>query len=366
MIKFRMVFVGLLILMSVIALAAPRVLKCRVAEAVERIEQPVKKIPGRAVAVADVQVVPLVHGRITEVAFKSGASVNAGDLLYSIEPAVYQAKVRIAESRVAVLAVKAKNANRNYERRKSLVGRGVSEEEVERAMGERDSVAALLREAEASLDVAEAALSNCRICAPISGVVGTSAKSVGDYIGDAAPLVNIVQMSPVRVGFSLSNGEFLRMFEGRSQVACSNALVRLTLSDGTMFPEEGALEYVENSIDSKTDSVRMYAVFGNGDGVIRPGGVVSVTLSDKRLRKSVAVPVEAVRLDSKGMFVWVVGSGCGASATVKRRAIVCGRMDGGCRSVFSGVHAGERVVVDGVSSISEGDVIEVSEGGNFK
>ena len=330
----------------------------RIVEAVERQERPVKRIPGRAVAVADVRVVPLVRGRIVEVAFRNGSSVKAGDLLYRIDPGAYQARLNVAEARAEVLRVKAKNAQRNYERRKAIVGRGVSQEDVENSMADRDSAAAVLKEAEAALDIARADLANCMICAPISGIVGTSAKAAGDYVGDSTPLVDIVQTSPMRVGFALSNGEFLRMFGGRSDVACSNAVVRLSLSDGTVFPEEGTLDYLENSIDAGTDSIRMYASFCNEAGLIRRGGAVSVALSDRRPRKGVAVPLEAVRVDSKGTYVWGVDS----KGAAVRRDIVCGRLDGDFRFVFSGVSAGDRVLIDRGSRVVEGTIVADASG----
>lgn len=327
-----------------------------VTEAVERQVLPVKKIPGRAVALADVRVVPLVRGRIVKVAFRNGSSVKAGDLLYLVDSSAYEGRLRVAEARAEVARINAENARINYERRKSLAGRGVSQEALEKAQGERDAAAAALKEVQSACDIAKGELANCRICAPIDGIAGRTTKTEGDYIGDSSPLVNIVKLSPVYVAFSLSNGEFLRMFNGKSEAACSNAVVRLTLSDGTEFAETGSLEYVESVVDVRTDSIRMYALFRNAAGILRPGGSVSVTLSDKRPRKSIAVPLEAVKLDSKGTYVWVLDS----DDLAVRRNVVCGRIDEGFRSVFSGLSLGERVVVDKGGCVVEGMKIDTS------
>lgn len=339
-------------------LAADSPVSIRVVEVVERGERPVKRIPGRVVSLADVDVVSQVRGRIEEVAFKNGAFVHAGDLMYRIAPEMYQAKVSEAEARVEASRVKASGAQRNYERRKALGSRGVSQEGVENARGERDSATAMVKAAESALALARLDLANCRIVAPISGVAGTSLKAAGDYVRDGITLTSVVQIAPVRVRFSLSSGEFLRMFDGRAGVACSNAVVRLTLADGTLFSENGSVEYVENVVDEKTDSIRMYARFENVSEVLRPGGSVSVSLSDRRPRNGLVIPSGAVCLDADGAYVWVVDDG----GVVRRRNIVCGRLDGGWRFVFSGLAKGDRVVADGDSYVEEGMTVDVASG----
>ena len=315
-----------------------------------------KYLPGRAVAVRSVDILPSVNGTVVEASVRNGAPVKEGEVLYRIDDAGFKVRLQIAEAKVDGCRVKFDAAKKGYERRKTLGDRGVSQEALENAKSAKDAAEAELKAAEADLALAKSGLAGCRILAPIDGNVGKVLKGVGDRVKEDTVMASIIKLSPIRVRFSLSGGEYLRMFGGKDSVASSNAVMSLTLADGSAFPEEGHLDFAEPVIDESTDSLQLYALFPNADGVLRPGAFVSVTVRDRRPITRRVIPASAVAWDAQGSFVWVVN----AENEVSRRAVVCGRIDGNSRHVMKGLEEGERVVVSGVYRLAPGMKVGVA------
>ena len=238
-------------------------------------------LPGRTVPVARAEVAAGVAGVITEQLFRPGAEVKKGDVLFRMDSGHFKAIVERAEAVVEERRAKLTYLEANLRRKQQLVKtKAVSEDAVESALCERDSAHAALKAAEAELVLAKGDLAACAITAPITGFIGTPRISVGNRVlADSDPLVPIVCSRPIRVRFSLPSSEFLRLFGGRGSVACTNAVVGLTLPDGKRLPECGRIEYVENEMDANTDSIRMFASFDNSDLMLRPGGTVAISLS---------------------------------------------------------------------------------------
>lgn len=321
-----------------------------------------KNLPGRAMAVANVDVFPNVAGTVVEAALRNGAPVKKGDLLYRIDDSGFKVKLQIAEARAEGCRVKLEAAKKGYERRQKLGGGGISQEALENAKSSMDAAQAEMKAVEADLALAKGDLAGCRIVAPIDGTVARVLKGVGDRVRSETVVASIVKLSPICVRFSLSEGEYLRMFGGRDSVASSNAVVSLTLSDGSAFPEEGRFERAEKFVDAASDSLQLYAQFPNLEGVLRPGAFVSVTLKDRRPIVRRVIPASAVAWDAKGPFVWVVDS----ENVVSRRPVECGRIDGGSRHVMGGLEEGERVVVSGVHKLASGMKVDVANEGTAK
>ena len=347
---------------GVVALAGPARPTVEVAR-VETCQDVLEKnLPGRAVAVANVDVFPNVAGTVVEAALRNGAPVKKGDLLYRIDDSGFKVKLQIVEARVEGCRVRLDTAKKSYERRQKLEGGGISQEALENAKSAMDAAKAEMKAIEADLALAKGDLAGCRIVAPIDGTVSRVLKGVGDRVRGETVVASIVKMSPISVRFSLSEGEYLRMFGGKDSVASSNAVVSLTLSDGSTFPEEGRFERAEKFIDEATDSLQLYAQFPNADGILRPGAFVSVTLKDRRPIIRRVIPASAVAWDAKGPFVWVVDS----ENVVSRRAVECGRVEGSRRHVMSGLEEGELVVVTGVHKLAQGMKVDVANAGGAK
>ena len=185
-------------LLSSVLLAAELILP--VSEVREVADYRAKVCPGRVVAIQKVEVVPQVSGEILEVCFQNGADVKEGDLLYRIDPVKYEAAVKNAESKLSEMKANVKYAELSYERHKKLMeSRAVSLDAVDNALSQRDSSRAAYAAAQAELTAAKDDLAHCSIKAPITGKLGTTAKTKGNYVNKGSEtLVTLVQRDPIR------------------------------------------------------------------------------------------------------------------------------------------------------------------------
>ena len=311
--------------------------------------------PGRVTPIALVDVVPQVSGEILEVAFSNGQLVKEGDVLYRLDPVKYEAAVKNAESKLAECKANARYAELSYERHKNLLEtRAVSLDAVDNALSQRDSSRAALAAAQAELVSARDDLKHCTITAPISGKIGTTVKTRGNYItAGSLTLVTIVQLAPIRVRFSVSNREMLDMAGAGGQWRADDVVLSVTLANGGACPG-GKVEYTDNQADELTDTMTLYAIFENKDRLLVPGGTVSVEMSSKKGVMRPAVPPTAVLQDTQGPYVWVVGE----DGLAERRTIARGEQSGDWLFVEKGLKAGERIVADGAHRVRRGDVVK--------
>ena len=298
-----------------------------VVEVVDVADFKVKTYPGRVVPVAQVNIVPQVSGEILEVGFENGSVVKEGDVLYVLDSVKYEAAVKSAEAKVAETKALQQYAERNYARHLKLVdSRAVSQDAVDNSLSARDSARAALAAAQADLAEKRDSLDHCRITAPISGKVGTTQYTRGNYVTTSSgTLVTLVQNAPIRVRFSISNRDYLDLFE-----------------------------YVENAGDEQTDTIMVYALFKNESRMLKPGGTVTVTLTSKKGEMRPAIPATAVLQDVRGPYVWVVGEGGEAT----RRYIARGDISREWQFVEKGLAAGERVVAEGGHKVRPGMKVE--------
>ncbi len=312
--------------------------------------------PGRVVPIQVVNVIPQVSGEILEVGFENGADVQAGDLLYRLDPVKYESAVKNAEAKVAECKATLSYAELSYARHRKLVGtRAVSLDAVDNALSIRDSARAALAAAQADLISAKDDLRHCLIVAPISGKLGSTTMTRGNYAkAGGTPLVTIVQMSPIRVNFSISNRRFLDLFGGLSDRLGKEADAALYLANGKPFKREGKFDYVENTADELTDTIQVYFQYPNNDGLLKPGGMLTVKLSSKVGEMRPAVPPAAILQDVQGSYVWVLDGKGQAS----RRSIARGDLVGDWVFVEKGLKVGERIVADGAHKVKRGMTVE--------
>ena len=311
-----------------------------------------RRYPGRVVAIQRVDVVPQVSGEILEVAFENGATVKSGDVLYRLDSVKYEAAVKNAESKVAECRANVKYAELSYERHKKLLDtRAVSLDAVDNALSLRDSSRSAYAAAQAELVVAKDNFLHCTIRAPISGKIGTTAKTRGNYVtAGQKPLVTLVQTAPIRVAFSISNRDFLRIFDAQLKNLQENALVTLTLADGSVFKETGQFEYYENVADEMTDTIRIYVVFKNASQILKINSSVAVTLSTIKGVRSPAIPPTALLQDIQGPYVWVVGE----DRIATRRSVARGDLKNDSLIIEKGLEIGETIVSEGAHRVKKG------------
>ena len=330
-----------------------------VAEVVEVADFRASVCPGRVAPIAQVDVVPQVSGEVLEVCFANGQAVKEGDVLYRLDPVKYEAAVKNAESKLAECRANARYAELSYERHKSLLEtRAVSLDAVDNALSQRDSSRAALAAAQAELVSARDDLKHCTITAPISGKVGSTVKTKGNYVtAGSLTLVSIVQLSPIRVRFSVSNSRMLDLSREDGSRRREDYAVSLVLANGAPYGGEGEVEYADNLADELTDTMTLYALFSNEDLRLVPGGTVSVSISSKFGVKRPAIPPTAVLQDTQGPYVWLLGEG----GRAERRTIARGAQSGDWMFVEKGLKAGDRIVADGAHRVCRGDVVRAAE-----
>ena len=323
-----------------------------VAEVQGAVDDQAKTFPAKVVAMQRVDLAPEVSGEILEVCCADGALVKAGEVLFRLNPIKYKSALKNAQSKVAECKSRKLYADSNFARHEKT--KGVSQDAVDSARSARDVAASALEAAEAELAVAEYNLGRCEVKAPIAGKVGTVRLTKGNYASpEKGALVTITQITPIRVRFSISNADFLTMFQGRSTNLKEKAAVDLVLADGSTFGEKGEVDYTENVADESTDTLRVYARFANAERVLRPGGTVGVKVRNRDGVKKPSVPPSAVMQDVQGPYVWALD----ASGAAQKRYIVRGRMTSDRIFVAHGLSIGERVVTDGTHKVAPGDVV---------
>ena len=328
-----------------------------VAKVAGEVDNQVKTYPGKVVAMQRVDLLPEVSGEILEVCCRDGALVKAGDVLFRLNPIKYKSSLKNAQAKVSECKAKKLYADTSYARHEEVVKKGVkgvSQDSVDSARSARDVAASALAAAEAELEVAEYNLAHCEVKTPIGGKVGTVRFTKGNYASpEKGALVTITQITPIRVRFSISSTDFLKMFQGRSTTLTEKSAVEVILADGSTFDEKGEIDYTENIVSESTDTLPVYARFPNAKRVLRPGATVGVTLSNRDGVKRPAVPPSAVMQDVQGPYVWVLDD----SGVAAKRYIVRGRMTDNLLFVTEGLAVGERVVTDGTHKVAVGDVV---------
>ena len=277
-------------------------------------------------------------------------------VLYRLDPVKYEAAVKNAEARVVEMRANVSYAETSYERHKRLLEtRAVSLDAVDNALSQRDSSRASYAAAKAALVSAQDDLKHCTIVAPISGKIGSTAKTKGNYVTAAGnPLVSIVQFDPIRVAFSVSNRELLDIKGRTGKLATSGVELSLRLANSELFDGAGTVEYSDNLADEMTDTLMLYARFDNPSGRLVPGGTVAVTIAAKNGVPRPAIPPSAVLQDTQGPYVWVLDN----EGRAERRAIARGNQAGDFMFVEKGLNVGERIVADGAHRVKRGDIVK--------
>ncbi len=314
------------------------------------------QLPGRTTAVRTAEVRPQVSGIITKRLFSEGGEVKAGQPLYQIDPASYQATY---DKALATL----NNANMLVKRYKPLAeAHAISTQTYD------DAVAAA-KTAQADLTSARVNLNYTQVKAPISGHIGRSLSTEGALVtdGQTSYLTTIQQLDPIYVDVSESSQDLLRqrraLANGQLTAAGDNAaVVKLTLEDGTEYAQTGKLEFSEVTVTESTGTVTMRASFPNPHNELLPGMFVHASFPQGIASEGILVPQQAIGHDVKGKpYVYVLNS----DSTVEQRTVTTGEMKQDKWLVTSGLKSGEKVVVSGLQSIRSGAKVNAKESENL-
>ena len=325
-------------------------------KAAKRAMNPPQEFMGHVEPIEKTDLRAQIDGTIAEVAFTEGSMVKAGDLLFLIDPRVYEARVAQAKAALEKAKAASENADRYYARISAVDKRSVTEAEIDQAYATMLEARAAIAQCEADLQSAEINLGYTRITAPISGRIGKSLLKKGDYVAPSmGSLARIVQTDPVRVVFSIPDKELLqgrRVIEAEGKIEAIRAQLRLP--DGSIYEHNGEADFVSNEIDSATASLAIRYRFANPNQFLVSNGYVTVLLSEAEPKQVIAVPTGAVLANATGDYVYLNVNG-----TAVRRIVKLGEVQSGYIAILSGLNEGEEVITEGVVNVSDGAKLNV-------
>ncbi len=312
---------------------------------------------GKVLSKELVNIVPQVSGELKEVSFSDGDAISEGQVLYRIDDVKYRSAVKNCEAKVAECQAKLEYGRSNLERTRKLFEREVTtQDNLEQVTSDTAALEAQLAGAEAALVSAREDLGNCVITSPISGLVGVTNITRGNYVTPSSgTLVTVFQVNPVRVRFSVSSADFLS-FGGNLDDFRKNWQCTLTLADGRAYPAVGKMELVDYKANPNTDTVQLFVIFDNPDLKLIPNTTVTVHFSRLTGDKRPVIPVTALLFDADGAYVWLLDQ----SDKAVKRHILLGGTDGESHVVLDGLNIGDRIVSDGTHKVISGTTVQDS------
>ena len=322
------------------------------------------ELPGRTAPHMLAEVRPQVGGIIQKRLFTEGSDVKAGQVLYQIDPATYQAAHSSAKAALARAEANLTTVRLKADRFRELAAvKAVSQQEY-------DDVSALLKQVEADVAVSQAAVETARINldytsvkASISGRIGRSTMTDGALVtaNQAAPMATIQQLDPVYVDVTQSSAELLRLkrnlasgvIKGKNE---SQAKVKLLLEDGSTYPQEGTLKLSEVAVEQETGSITLRALFPNPDQLLLSGMFVRAILEEGTNDDAILVPQRGVTRSPNGSAMVMV---VGAEEKVEPRVIKVSQTVGDNWLVSDGLKAGDRVILEGLQKARPGTAVKV-------
>jgi membrane fusion protein (multidrug efflux system) len=303
-------------------------------------------LPGRLLAYRTAQVRARVEGVVEKQLFVEGSDIQAGTPLFQIDARTYRAQLDAAEADLAA----AKAVLARYQ--PLLEIKAVSQQEF-------DAAAAKVKQAEAAVAKARLDLENAVPPAPISGRIGRALVTEGALVGkgEATHLVTIEQIDPIRVEFTQSYADLMRLqqaVKAGKQKKADSAEVQLLLPDGSLYAEKGRLKFADMAVDPNTGAVVLRAEFPNPRRELLPGAFVRVRFPEAMIDDALTVPQRAVQGSPTGQIVMTVD----AEGKVSVSPIKTGGMSGGDFIVTEGLKAGDMVIVNGLQKARPGSVVK--------
>jgi membrane fusion protein (multidrug efflux system) len=321
------------------------------------------ELPGRTSAYRIAEIRPQVNGLIQKRLFTEGFDVHAGQVLYEIDPAHFQAALDNAKAALGKAEANLPSIRLRVERYKELLpDKAVSQQEFDDAAAAEKQNQAEIEFWKAMVETARINLGYTRVTAPISGRIGKSAVTEGAIVTAYQPmaLATIQQLDPIYVDVPQSTTELLRLKrrleDGRlNPNGTDQKKANLILEAGRAYPLEGTLQFRDITVDPTTGSVTLRLVFPNPKGLLLPGMFVRVVVKEGVSEQAILVPQQAVSRDPKGNPVALIVD---TGGKVQQRLLRLDRAIGDQWLVTSGLAEGDHVIVEGLQKVRAGASVE--------
>ncbi len=317
---------------------------------------------GRVVACKIVNVVSRVNGWLQQKYFKEGAFVKKGQLLYKIEPNEYQNAVNQAAASVRESQAQLVNYEKSLRRAKELVKQDfVSKSYYDDALAQRDATKALLDVNKANLAQAKLNLSYTNIYSPIDGKVGDILITEGNLVNTSSgTLVRILSVDPIYVSFTMKSEDYLSYLKSYAQSnknldKLSFIVPQIIMSDGTIYDENGEIDFVDNEVDESSGTITLRATFSNKKRLLVPGDFVTVKTTSKYKQKVALLPQDAVIESTSGSFVYVIDKDNKAQLKQFQK----GGQYKGYWIVIDGLNIGDKFISNNLQKLKPGSKVKI-------
>ena len=304
-----------------------------------------KKYIAKVEAINAVDIKPQVSGYIEEILFEDGSEVKEGQSLYNIEKRRYAANVASAKANLMQI-------ENDYKRQQALY----KDKMLPKA--ELEVAEANVAKARAALDLAEVDLDHADIEAPISGRIGKTLVSKGNFVASGgANLARIVQMQPVRISMSVTDKERLNAVKEMAKGPNESKLhLQAQLSDGTVIDIEPNKVYADNEVSAQTATIPLYIEYQNKDNLLIPGNFINIMVAETSAKEEITVPQVAVAQDGNGKYVMVIHDG-----VAEQRYVDVGDAFNDRFIIKSGLNLNDKIAITGVQKLSNGQKVKAAE-----
>jgi membrane fusion protein (multidrug efflux system) len=302
-----------------------------------------------------------VSGYLISQNYKEGTLLHQGDLLFQIDPSVYEAAVEQAKSSLAQAEANQLQTEQTEQRERQLFEqKAESAQNRDNAVQANTAAKAEVKAQQAALRQAQLNLDFTKITAPVTGIAGIANPGIGDLVGpsDSQPLVTMSTVDPIRVYLKISEQDYLKYAAKRMEQARTGGEapppVEIVLADGTLYPQQGKFSAVDRDVDQQTGTIRLQALFPNPNNILRPGGFVRVRVTVRNIKGALLVPQRAVNELQTSYELAVVGLGNKAEI----RSVNVGDQIGSLWVIQDGIKPGDRIIVEGAQKVRDGEQVK--------
>ena len=312
------------------------------------------ELPGRTDAYRVAEVRPQVSGIILHRNFTEGSDVKAGESLYQIDPATYQAAYDNAKGELVKAQAAANIAHLTVKRYVPLVGtQYVSKQEYDQAVATAQQADASVVAAKAGVESARINLAYTKVTSPINGRIGKSSVTEGALVtnGQSTALATVQQLDPIYVDVTQSSSDFMRLKQQTSLQKGDTSSVELLMENGQPYPLKGTLQFSDVTVDESTGSITLRALFPNPQHMLLPGMFVRARIDEGTQPDAILVPQQGVTRTPRGdATVLVVNE----KNQVESRTVVAPQAIGDRWLITEGLKNGDRVIISGLQNVRPG------------